>query len=170
MEVLMMKSLWNWLRVFFAARDFDKIKVKGVVTVRVLDRNGRLLYEETGENLIVNQGKQYLLANILNETTRYNGAYIAISSSSSQPSADETTVPNLISAKTATKTKQINNTPYYAQWSATWGTDEANGNTISSVAICEASNGSGEWSRYVLSNPINKTSDIAVQIDYRYQL
>ena len=165
-----MKSLWNWLRVFFAARDFDKITVKGIVTVRVYDRSGKLLYEETGENLIVNQGKQYLLANILNETIRYNGAYLAISSSSSQPSADETTVPNLISAKTATKTKQISNTPYYAQWSATWGTDEANGTTIASVAICESSNGSGEWSRYVLTNSINKTSDIAVQIDYRYQL
>jgi len=166
----MMKSLWNWLRVFFAARDFDKIRIKGIVTVRVYDRSGRLVYEETGENLIVNQGKQCLLANILNETTRYNGAYLAISSSSSQPTESETTVPNLISAKTATKTKQISNTPYYAQWSATWDTTEANGTTIASVAICEASNGTGEWCRYVLTNSINKTSDIAVQIDYRLQL
>jgi hypothetical protein len=165
-----MKILLRWLRVFFAARDWDKIPVKGVVTVRVFDKNGKLIYEETGENLIVNQGKQYLLANILNETTRYNGAYLAISSSSTQPSENETTVPNLISAKTATKTKQISNTPYYGQWSAIWDTNEANGNTISSVAICEASNGTGEWCRYVLSNSINKTSDIAVQIDYRLQL
>jgi len=165
-----MKSLWKWLRVFFAARDGDKIPVKGVVTVRVFDRSGKLIYEETGENLIVNQGKQYLLANILNETTRYNGAYLAISSSSTNPTETETTVPNLISAKTATKTKQINTTPYYGQWSATWDTTEANGTTIASVAICEASNGTGEWCRYVLTNPINKTSDIAVQIDYRLQL
>jgi len=165
-----MKSLWNWLRVFFAARDGDKIKIKGVVTVRVYDRSGRLVHEETGENLITNQGKQYLLANILNETTRYNGAYLAISSSSTNPTETETTVPNLISAKTATKTKQISTTPYYGQWSAIWDTTEANGTTIASVAICENSNGSGEWSRYVLSNPINKTSDIAVQIDYRLQL
>jgi len=114
-----MKSLWKWLRVFFAARDYEKINIKGVVTIRVYDRNGKVIYEETGENLIVNQGKQYLLANILNETTRFNGAYLAISSSSSNPSADETTVPNLISAKSATKTKQISNTPFYAQWSAT---------------------------------------------------
>jgi len=165
-----MKSLWNWLRVFFAAKDGDKIPVKGVVTVRVFDRSGKLIYEETGENLITNQGKQYLLANILNEATRYNGAYLAISSSSTNPTDSETTVPNLISAKTATKTKQISSTPYYAQWSATWDTTEANGTTIASVAICEASTGSGEWCRYVLTNSINKTSDIAVQIDYRLQL
>jgi len=165
-----MKSLLNWLRVFFAARDGEKINIKGVVTVRVYDRSGKLLYEETGENLITNQGKQYLLANILNETTRFNGAYLAISSSSSQPTESETTVPNLISAKTATKTKQISSTPYYGQWSATWDTSEANGTTIASVAICESSTGSGEWCRYVLSQSINKTSDIAVQIDYRLQL
>ena len=165
-----MKSLLNWLRVFFAARDYDRINVKGVVTVRVYDRDGRLIHEETGENLIVNQGKQYLLANILNEATRYNGAYLAISSSSTNPTDTETTVPNLISAKTATKTKQVSSTPYYAQWSATWDTNEANGTTIASVAICETSTGTGEWSRYVLTNPINKTSDIAVQIDYRLQL
>jgi hypothetical protein len=148
----------------------ERVAVKGVVTVSVYDKNGRLIHQETGENLIVDQGKQYLLANILNETTRYNGAYLAISSSSVAPTASETAVPNLISAKTATKSKQISTTPFYAEWAVNWDTTEANGTTIASVAICETSTGGGEWARYVLVTAITKTSDIAVQVQYRLQL
>jgi len=167
--------MWKWFakwlaRLFVKLLPREHLKLKGVVEVIVKDAEGNVLRREVGYNAIVLQGKQYLIANILNETTRYNGAYLAISSNNTTPSDNETSVPNLISAKTATKSKQISTTPYYAQWSATWGTNEANGTTIASVAICENQDGSGEWSRYVLSQAINKTSEIQVEVNYQYQL
>jgi len=165
--------LWNWLRrIFKVWRDKERLVIVGKVTVRLRDaRTGRIVYEETGFNKVVRQGRDYALKNIIQHTTQYNGNYLCLSSNSTTPADTETSVPNLITpVKTATKSVGVdsNNEPY-CEWNATWGTDEAN-TTINSVAVAENNDGTGEWCRYLLASPITKNSTQTLEVTYRWQL
>ncbi|MEM2567412.1 MAG: hypothetical protein QXH20_02945 [Candidatus Bathyarchaeia archaeon] len=165
--------LWNWIKRFIEFyRDKERIIVLGKVTVRLRDaKTGQILYEETGYNKVVKQGREYALKNIIQDTSQYNGNYLCLSSNSSAPSDTETTVPNLITpTKTATKSVGTDSSGEpYAQWNATWGTDEAN-TTIYSVAIAENSDGTGEWCRYILASSISKNNTQTLEVTYQWQL
>ncbi len=160
------RRLLDWWRIG------ENIVVHGIVEIKLIDaRTGELVYYERGKNKVVKQGREYALKNIIKYTTTYNGAYLCLSSNSTTPADTETSVPNLITpTKTATKTYGTDgNGEPYGEWSASWGTNEAN-TTIYSVAIAENSDGTGEWCRYVLSSPINKTNTQTLQVTYRWQL
>lgn len=157
-----MRRLAEWL--FWR----ERVKVKGIVEIKLIDsRTGEIVYYERGENKVVRQGRQYMLANIVKASTTYDGLYLCLSSNSSTPSDSETSVPNLITpTKTATKSvgTDTNGEPF-ARWQAIWSENEAN-TTINSVAIAESSSGSGMWARYTLSQPINKQNNQTLQITY----
>lgn len=161
----------GWLRNLLQRKLIgEKLGVIGYVEIDV-KRNGKVIKTIRGFNRVVLQGREYMLKNIMKYSTTYDGSYLALSTSSSTPSDNETSVPNPISPiKLATKSYDPDSSEPRIKWEATWSENEGNGNTINSVAICESSTGSGEWARYVLTSGINKTSDIAVTVRYYIKL
>jgi len=145
----------------------DRIVLKGIVIVELRDaETGKVIYREVGENKIVDQGLEYIRRNIIKDTTTYNGNYLFLSSNTTTPADNETTVPNIIAYKSATKSVVTEGGVTYCQWSTTFGTSEGNG-TIGSVAIAENTNGSGEWGRYVLASTVTKDNTMELTVNYR---
>jgi len=148
----------------------ETIKLEGIVIIEARDaKTGKLVYREVGKNKIVDQGLDYIRRNIIKDATTYNGNYLFLSSNTTTPPDNETTVPNIIAYKTATKSIVTDAGEVYCQWSVTFGTNEGNG-TIGSVAIAENTNGSGEWSRYVLASPYTKDNTIELTVNYRIRV
>lgn len=115
-----------------------KIRLKGIVEIRVYDKNGNLKKKIVKENLIVNAGKARV-AGLINgiETTPFK--YMAIGSGDpsnpgvcTAPSTNNTALQNEIIRKLATTSRTTTNvTNDTAQWEAEF---TATGNW----AVCEA--------------------------------
>jgi len=142
----------------------DEKMLKGQVTVRVTYPDGR---EEVQviENRIVSQGRDFMVRNVAGVNT-VNVNYIVFSNSNTAVSDTETSVPGtwvygVSATKSQPATKQV-------RWTASLdgGASGVSGNTIYSIALATGSNGSGEFSRVVLSTPINLGSGVTVNVQY----
>lgn len=160
-----MAGLLHWLRGLLARWVGTKLSVKGHIHLVVRDKDGKVLGEQWVNNTMVAQGKQRLMQYLAGTSTAFP-SYIAASSNNTAPADTETSVPSLIIAKSATKTYELYSNMHSVKFTATIATNEANGSTIASIALCETSTGGGEWCRAVLTSPISKSSDISVEINY----
>jgi len=149
----------------------DGLKVEGTVVIELRDaRTKEVLHREVTRNLVVAQGRGYIRRNIIKAATTYNGGYLAVSTSTTAVSDDETSMPaTILGVKAATKAVVTVEGVEVCEWSTTFGTNEANG-TIGSVGICENNDGSGLWARVVLSNPITKDDTMELTVRHRIQV
>lgn len=138
----------------------EAIRVKGWVRIYL---DGELI--EEGPNLIVDQGKGYLLNNWM-DVAATNPAYIITTTSTTAVSASETSAPaTILGYKSASKT--VDSAYAYGLWSCTFATSESNG-TVGSVAIASGTGGTGEFCRYVLSTAVTKTSSNTLTVEYKH--
>jgi len=84
-----------------------KLKLKGKVTIRKLDKNGNVLEEETFNNLVVNDGKAAVAGLIIGTGTAFG--YIAIGTGTTAESATDTAMETEVARKAAT-TSQVTTT------------------------------------------------------------
>jgi hypothetical protein len=138
---------------------------KGIVTVEVIYPDGR---EETFvvENLIVAQGRDYMLRNTIGvNTVEIN--YIALSNDTTDPSDTETSMPGTwVYTVTALKGHP---SPRKIRWSVIGldgGATGISGNTLASIGLCTGSNGSGLFARVKLPSTIGLASGVTVNIGY----
>jgi Ni,Fe-hydrogenase III small subunit len=167
-EVLTFK---DEMRLGIAQRMSDVVLVKGTFIFELRDaKTKEIIRREIADNLVVAQGRAYIRRNIIKAATTYNGGYIAVSTSTTTVSDNETSMPaTILGVKVATKSIVNEGGVELCEWSATFGTTEANG-TIGSGGIVENSDGTGLWARAVLSSPITKDSSMELTVRYRIQV
>jgi len=115
------------------------------------------------ENRIVSQGRDFMVRNVAG-VNMVNVNYIVFSDSSTAVSDGETSVPGswkhgVVATKSQPATKTV-------RWTASLDGSGFAGKTVNSIALATGSDGSGEFSRVVLSTGINLGSGVTVNVQY----
>jgi len=140
----------------------DEKMLKGRVVVKVTYPDGR---EEVQviENRIVSQGRDFMLRNTAG-VNAVNVNYIVFSDSNTSVSDTETSVPGSWKyGVAATKSQPATKT---VRWTCSLDGSGFSGKTVNSIALATGSDGTGEFSRVVLSTGINLGSGVTVNVQY----
>lgn len=142
----------------------DSFQPKGELRFRVVDINGKVIYEYKGENLVVNTGKLNMAKLHSGDVAGLPADTIGVGTSATAANVTDTTL-------TGSFTRALNgNTSYgtvtypangHAMYAFTILTGEANGMSISEFGLL---NGNGDLiARKVIATPISKTVSFAIE-------
>jgi len=142
---------------------------KGKFILEVRRANGEVERYEL-ENLVVNQGKDYIARNTIGVNT-VNLNYIVVTDSTATPDPNRTSMPVVQSgnlrAKLATKSVPSART---AQWQATF--DNSAGDNLTfpfgAIGICTNNDGTGLFAYVVRTPTITLGSSDAITITYQW--
>lgn len=139
------------------------MKLKGIVNVRVVDKNGKLKEEKEFRNLIVNAGKQDIIQLLNGNTSTYN--YIAIgtgtTAASSSDSAMETEVDRQAGTVT-TQTTTFTNDTHQVVASFSFSASYA----ITEYGMFNASTG-GTMLSHIIDTATNVSSGDSMQVTWK---
>lgn len=141
------------------------LPIKGIVTTTILcGKTGRILQQDTINNLVVNVGAEMLLDLITGTTANNSITQIGFGTGSAATAATDTALTGqYLRASGAVTTP----TAKQRKITSTLGTSEFNGNTIQEMGLFgPAAGGSKMFSRVLRPGGIVKTSAIAVQVDW----
>ena len=139
-------------------------KPRGRFTGQLIDKNGKVVWKETVENLIPNVGEQ-MLAYLTKGDTTTKGyvTHFSLSDETADPAETDTTETgaNQGPRKAVTSTIAGNKITF----EATWGTGEAN-YTIRRGYLFSAASGGNLFATGQFTNPVTKTSDFSFKATY----
>ena len=139
-------------------------KPRGRFTGQLIDKNGKVVWKETVENLIPNVGEQ-MLAYLTKGDTTTKGyvTHFSLSDETADPLETDTTETGTNQGPRKAVTSTIEGGKI--TFEATWGTSEAN-YTIRRGYLFSAASGGNLFATGKFTNPVTKTSDFSFKATY----
>jgi len=146
------------------AKISEKKKPRGRFTGQLIDKNGKVVWKETVENLIPNVGEQ-MLAYLTKGDTTTKGyvTHFSLSDETADPAETDTTETGTNQGPRKAVTSTIDASKI--TFEATWGTSEAN-YTIRRGYLFSAVSGGNLFATGKFTTPVTKTSDFSFKATY----
>jgi len=145
--------MFGFIKRFLHRKSIEKIRLKGEIVLRKIDRKGRVIEERRIRNLIVNVGKAQI-AGLINGIVTSPFKYVAIGTGTTAESSSDTGLEAEIARKQATVSRKTTNvTNDTSVWEVTFSSEDGLSGTssVTEAGIFDSSTGGNMLSRKTFS-------------------
>lgn len=140
----------------------DTIRLRGSLRFALGDPEGRILKEWEVKNLVVNNGRAFVLKqlNSVNHDVASNLSHLALGSSTTAPATSQTALGGEVTRKAITSitTTELTANPPYISMVVTFATNEGN-TTMGEAALLNSSSAGTMFNRATFASFVKATSN-----------